>query len=89
VAFGIVPDEGELLAGVSRKHRGNGQFIANVEEGLAKLREDPLGSPRVIQIGEGMRRYRHGRCRIIFRVADNQVEVLKIDLRREGTYRDL
>ncbi|MFQ6098054.1 MAG: type II toxin-antitoxin system RelE/ParE family toxin [Armatimonadota bacterium] len=90
--YRIEPDLDVLLGRVRRKYQGNQRFISAVEEGLRILSETPRAfSHRIAKLPKGRYRYRHGRCRIIYRIDDDRmlVRILKIDLRSETTYEDL
>ena len=92
MCYAIRPNEEQLLAEVRRKHRGDDLFVKQVTEGLQRLESSPYAYIRRIRkLPKGRYRYRHGRCRIIYRIDEQErtVDILAIRPRDESTYRDL
>ena len=90
--YSVKPDEQQLLQHTERRHRGDPHFMAQVREGLDALKRDPRQFMRRIKkLPDGRYRYRHGRCRIVYSINEDErsVRISQIALRDEATYRDL
>ena len=92
MCYAIRPNEEQLVAEIRRKHRGDNLFVQQAIEGLQRVKCSPYAYIRRIRkLPEGRYRYRHGRCRIIYRIDEQErtVEILAIRPRDESTYRHL
>ena len=92
MCYAIRPNEEQLLAEIPRKRRRDNLFVQQVTEGLQRLKCSPYAYiGRIRKLPKGRYRYRHGRCRIIYRIDEQErtVEILAIRPRDESTYRDL
>ena len=92
MGYEIWPDEARLMHEFARAHRGNDALIRQAAEGLAILKHTPREhTGRIKKLPDGRYRYRHGRCRIVYRIdeAASTVVIIRIAQREAGTYRDL
>lgn len=90
----VIVREERWRRAIARRHGAASDFATRVYESFDKIRRDPHGrrTPRIIAMKrawKGKYRYKHGRCRIVYRIDDERrcVELIIIEPRDEKTYR--